>query len=87
MPIPTPLAYAAIMTNVIFTSEQYAAACARLKKKLAARQAAQEAVERIAAGAPRSSFGKFTSSFEEIVSDFEPPGQIAAVRSGLRPQR
>jgi hypothetical protein len=54
------------MTNVIFTAEQFAEACARFKKKLATRQAAKEAVERIAAGAPRSSFGKFVLSFEEI---------------------
>lgn len=40
------------MTKVIFTPEQYAAAVARLKKKLAARLAAKEAVERIVAGAP-----------------------------------
>lgn len=61
------------MTNVIFTPEQYAAACARFKKKLAARQAAREVVERIVAGAPRSSFGNFVLSFDEIVptSGFE----------------
>jgi uncharacterized protein YoaH (UPF0181 family) len=58
------------MTNAIFTHEQNAAAVERLKKKLAARQAAKEAVERIAAGVPRSSFGKFALSFEEIVPDF-----------------
>jgi len=57
------------MTNVIITPEQYAAAVARLKKKLAARQAAREAVERIMDGAPRSSFGKFTLSFDEIAPD------------------
>lgn len=62
------------MTNVIFTSDQYAAACARLKKKLAARQAASEAVERIVAGAPRSSFGKFAVSFEEIMPDIDRSG-------------
>jgi hypothetical protein len=67
--IPTCRAYSATMTNVIFTPEQYAAALARLKRKLAARQAAKEAVDRIVAGAPRSSFGKFTLSFDEIAPD------------------
>jgi len=60
------------MTNVIFTLEQYAAAVERLKKKLAACQAAKETVERIVAGAPRSTFGKFTASLEDVAPDFVP---------------
>jgi hypothetical protein len=59
------------MSNVIFTTELYVAACERLKKKLAARQAAKDTVERIAAGAQRSSFSAFLRSFEEVVSDFD----------------
>lgn len=60
--------------NKLVTKERYEQLKARLKEKFAERQAAQEMIERIAAGAPRSSFGEFTLSVEEIVPDFERSG-------------
>jgi hypothetical protein len=57
------------MTHVLVTPERYAVLLERMKKLLAKRQAATDAIERIAAGAPRSSFGNFTKSFEEVVPD------------------
>jgi hypothetical protein len=63
---PAGRAYSSTMTHVLVTPKRAAFLHQRLKKKLAARQAAQEAVDRIVAGAPRSSFGKFTLSFDEV---------------------
>ena len=52
--------------NTIFTKAAYLAARERLLRKLAARQAAEEIIARIVAGAPRETFGAFTISFEDI---------------------
>jgi hypothetical protein len=57
------------MIHVLVTSEQAAILRERLKKKLAERRAAEAAFGPICARlatAPRSSFGKFTQTFEEI---------------------
>jgi hypothetical protein len=54
------------MVHVLVTPKRAAFLRERVRKLLAERFAGKEAVERIVAGAPRSSFGKFARSFEEI---------------------
>jgi hypothetical protein len=68
------------MTHVLVAPERAAFLRERIKKLLAERQAGKEAVERIVAGEPRSSFGEFTLSFEEIMPDIGRLGQVAGVR-------
>lgn len=52
--------------NAIFTKTEYLIARERFLKRFAARQAAEEIIARIAAGAQRESFGAFTISIEDI---------------------
>jgi len=70
---PPRRAYALAMTNVFVSPERAAFLRERLKKLLAERQAAKanfaSICERLASES-RSSFGKFASSFEEVVPDF-----------------
>ncbi len=66
--------------NTIFTKAAYLAARERIMKKLAARQAAEEIIARIVAGAPRETFGAFTISFEDIER-----GQWKVMASQSRP--
>ena len=54
------------MAKALVTPERAAVLRERLKEKFAELRAAQEIIERIAAGAPRSSFGEFALLFEEI---------------------
>lgn len=83
-------AYARLMTQVLVTPERAAVLRERLKEKFAERQAAKAdfavMCDRLATE-PRWSFGDFTLSFEEILSDHGELGPSAGVRSGLRPQR
>jgi hypothetical protein len=53
-------------SNTIVTEEAYKAARERLKRLFADRQAAKKIIDRIAAGEPRQSFGRFQLSFEDI---------------------
>jgi hypothetical protein len=66
--------------HVLVTPERAAFLRQRLKMLFAERQAAQEAIERIAAGAPRSKLGKFDLSFEHVV-DAEPSRETRFAQS------
>lgn len=83
-------AYALAMIHVLVTPERAAVVRERLKKLFAERQAAKAdfaAVCARLATEPRSTFGEFAPSFEEIEADLERSDEAAGVGSGLRPHR
>jgi hypothetical protein len=69
------------MTHVLVTPERAAFLRERLKKLFAERQAAQETVDSIATGGPRSSFGPFERSFDEIGAEVEGANEVEDDRS------
>ncbi len=78
------------MTHSLVTPERAAEFREQLKKLFAERQVAKSNFAAMCmriATEQRSSFGKFTLSFEEVAPDFEETGQITGVRSELRPER
>ena len=84
---PPRRAYPRAMTHVLVTPERTAILCERLKKLLAERQAAKAnfaaTCERLATE-PRSSFGDFVPTFEEVAPDLEPSEEIGRTRSQRR---